>query len=136
MVMAIRDSLNEFGFYQPLHLLGTGNPLAIAVLAAAGADSFDGLEWCRTAVDRETALLYHHQQYDFFRYQTVLSSSPFVRAGATDPKTSFIAKMALHNVDFYMEWSGQVSENVRKGTLDQFLAMQLPKGGSRICFVS
>lgn len=128
MIMIIRDTLNELGFYQPLHLLGTGNPLAIAVFAAAGADSFDGLEWCRTAVDRETALLYHHQQYDFFRYQTALSSSAVVQAAATDPKASFVGRLALHNIDFYFEWSSAVRDNLRRGTLDRFLAMKLPKG--------
>jgi hypothetical protein len=37
-----------------------GNPWSIAVLTAAGADSFDGLEWCRVTVDRRTAQLHHN----------------------------------------------------------------------------
>ena len=48
----IRQELDALPFYQPIHLLGTGNPWSIAALAAAGADSFDGLEWCRVVVDR------------------------------------------------------------------------------------
>jgi queuine/archaeosine tRNA-ribosyltransferase len=127
-VMAIRHHLNELGFYQPVHLLGTGNPLSIAVFAAAGADSFDGLEWCRTTVDRDTGRLYHHQQYDFFNYQTALSSSSVVQAAATDRNTSLMGRMALHNVDFYFEWLTLLQDHISEGTMDRFLPVQLPKG--------
>jgi len=36
--------------------------------------------------------------------------------------------MALHNVDFFVEWSGQVRENVKNGTVDRLLVEKLPKG--------
>ena len=65
-VRRIRGELDKLPFYQPLHLLGTGNPWSIAVLAAAGADSFDGLEWCRVVVDRNSDRLHHFQHFDFF----------------------------------------------------------------------
>ena len=52
-VQRIRKALNALGKYYPLHLLGTGNPLSLIALATAGADSFDGLEWCRTVADYE-----------------------------------------------------------------------------------
>jgi queuine/archaeosine tRNA-ribosyltransferase len=45
-VRQIRKALNELDFYCPLHLLGTGNPVSIIAYTIAGADSFDGLEWC------------------------------------------------------------------------------------------
>ncbi|HEY1265194.1 MAG TPA: toll/interleukin-1 receptor domain-containing protein, partial [Terriglobales bacterium] len=69
-VFLIRRALDELGYYQSLHLLGTGNPLTIAILAAVGADSFDGLEWCRTVADSQSGRLYHMQQYDLFRWQS------------------------------------------------------------------
>jgi len=65
-VKSIRASLNELGKYYPLHLLGTGNPMSLIPFAEAGADSFDGLEWCRTVSDWETLALYHFQHLDFF----------------------------------------------------------------------
>jgi len=65
-VIKIREKLNTIGRYQPIHILGTGNPLSILILAAAGADLFDGLEWCRTVADRDTGFLFHHQQFEFF----------------------------------------------------------------------
>ena len=39
-VRQIREELDKLPFYQPLHLLGTGNPLSIAVLTAAGCGQF------------------------------------------------------------------------------------------------
>jgi queuine/archaeosine tRNA-ribosyltransferase len=127
-VYAIRSALNELGFYQPLHLLGVGNPLSIAIFAAAGADSFDGLEWCRTVVDQESGLLYHHQQYDFFRYQTLLSQSAVVQSAADDPATSFVAKMAFHNLDFFAAWMAEIRRHTAAETLDRFLVRKLPHG--------
>ena len=53
-VRKIRETLNTLGTYYPVHLLGTGNPLSIITYAFAGADSFDGLEWCQTTVDHDT----------------------------------------------------------------------------------
>jgi hypothetical protein len=34
-----------------LHILGTGNPIALILFALAGAETFDGLEWCKTTID-------------------------------------------------------------------------------------
>lgn len=100
-VRRIREELAELPFYQPLHLLGTGNPWSIAVLGAAGADSFDGLEWCRVAVDHETGRLHHYQHFDFFRYQAELSDSPVTKEALRMPSVTFPAKVAFHNLDFY-----------------------------------
>lgn len=43
----IRAALDGSSPESALHLLGTGNPISILVYAIAGADSFDGLEWCQ-----------------------------------------------------------------------------------------
>ena len=50
-VRRIRRVLDNTGRYRLIHILGTGNPYSILLLAAAGADLFDGLEWCRTVAD-------------------------------------------------------------------------------------
>jgi queuine/archaeosine tRNA-ribosyltransferase len=86
-----------------LHLLGTGNPLSILVYAMAGADSFDGLEWCRTTVDYQTAKLHHVSQWDMFSQQSGLQlrKLPY-RAGAL-----------IHNLRFYSQWMDQIRWAIR-----------------------
>src|SRR5690242_15258960 len=42
----IRKALNSLPGYVCLHLLGTGNPFSLLLFSAAGADTYDGLEWC------------------------------------------------------------------------------------------
>lgn len=62
----IRTSLNELGHYTPIHLLGTGNPFSLLLFAHAGADTFDGLEWCQTCIDENTFQVYHFQLRELF----------------------------------------------------------------------
>jgi hypothetical protein len=130
-VVRIRRSLNELGFYQPLHLLGTGNPMSIAILAAAGADSFDGLEWCRLAADNASAALYHFQQYEFFAYQTQFAASTVSKTAATDKSISFAGRVVMHNLDFFQEWISEIRQHMERGKIETFLAEKLPKGVMR-----
>ena len=128
IVKQIRKELNRLGRYQPIHILGTGNPISIAILAAAGADFFDGLEWCRTVVDRHTGLLYHHQQYDFFQNQTkTISRFNFVRDIADNKDIDITLKMALHNLDFFHEWMEEIQHNIENERISEMLACYLPK---------
>jgi hypothetical protein len=101
MVQKIRNELNCLAYYQPLHILGTGNPWSLAVLAAAGADTFDGLEWCRMVVDRDKNRLHHFQHYDFFKYQTEYADSIIARDAYSDPRVDFAGKVAFHNLDYF-----------------------------------
>jgi hypothetical protein len=129
VVFEIRKKLDELGFYQPVHLLGTGNPLSIAVLAAAGADSFDGLEWCRTVADHETGHLHHFQHYDFLSWQTAFAMSPVVREAAQDANVSFAGKAVLHNLDVFETWMQELRESIKTGKVERFLAeKRIPKG--------
>lgn len=91
-VREMRKALDSLGFYCPLHLLGTGNPLSILIYTLAGADSFDGLEWCHAAVDHSTGLLYHFHQWDLLSNQTEWGRTadlPYIQA------------VLLHNLSFY-----------------------------------
>lgn len=128
VIAAIRAALNELGWYQPIHLLGTGNPLSLAIFAAAGADTFDGLEWCRTATDHETGLLYHFQQYDFFRHQTRSASNPVVRIAADAPGVSYNARVAFHNLEFLRIWINDLQKDITHSRIDRLLRDFLPKG--------
>jgi len=94
-VRRIRRALDELSFYCPLHLLGTGNPLSIAAYAMAGADSFDGLEWCQTVVDHETGMLLHFQQWDFVKRQTKWGKGSML---------PYIQSALMHNLTFYRQF--------------------------------
>jgi len=104
-VQRIRRALDEIAFYCPLHLLGTGNPISIAAYAMAGADSFDGLEWCQTVVDHETGMLLHFQQWDFVKSQTQWGGNAVL---------PFIQSVLMHNLQFY----NQFMQDLRNALMD------------------
>ena len=108
----IREALNTLGTYYPLHLLGTGNPLSIITYALAGADSFDGLEWCQTTVDHETGRLLHFQQWDLIRHQT--------KWGEPSP-LPYIQSVLMHNLYFYQEFMVRLREAIRSDDTESFL---------------
>lgn len=121
-VSKIRHTLNRLGFYQPIHILGTGNPLSILILAAAGADLFDGLEWCRTVVDRETGFLFHHQQFDFFQTQSSdMARYEIVRSAMKEPDVALNLKMGLHNLDFFYEWMEELQEKIKSNNVSAMI---------------
>ncbi len=121
-IVGIREKLNTLGYYQPIHILGTGNPLSILILAAAGADLFDGLEWCRTVADRETGFLFHHQQFDLFKTQSrEMARFSIVREAMLETNTSLIFKMGLHNLDFFYGWMEELQNNIHVGSISEML---------------
>lgn len=130
-VRHIREELDKLPFYQPLHLLGTGNPLSIAVLTAAGADSFDGLEWCRVAVDRDTGRLHHFQHFDFFIYQALLANSRVTIDAVNDERVDFAGKVAFHNLDFYASFTKELQQSAERNTLHAFVVGFLGKANTR-----
>jgi hypothetical protein len=115
-VSEIRCALNATGRYVGLHLLGTGNPISLAIYSLAGADSFDGLEWCRTVVDYETGFLFHFSQADFFKTQT--------RWGESD--IGFQARTLAHNLEFYNIWMSRLRENIRANKGRDFCKIHFP----------
>lgn len=122
-VLAIRNALDKLDRYVALHLLGTGNPISIALYSAMGADSFDGLEWCQTVVDHDTALLYHLSQADFFATQTAWSEAGL----------SFQARTLAHNLEFYASWMQQLREAISKGEVVDFCRQNFPSHVFRHC---
>ncbi len=116
-VRQIRRALNELDFYCPLHLLGTGNPISMIAYTIAGADSFDGLEWCQTVVDHKTALLHHFQQWDFMREQTewgVNGSLPFTQS------------VLMHNLDFYAAFTRRMQQSTDDHALYDIVESFIP----------
>jgi queuine/archaeosine tRNA-ribosyltransferase len=116
-VRRLREALDELGFYCPLHLLGTGNPLSIAVYAMGGADSFDGLEWCQTVVDHETGRLFHFQHWDLFKVQTSWGDS-----GALP----YIQSALMHNLEFYRTFMANLRQALIGDTPEAFLRRYAP----------
>jgi len=98
MVKAIREELNKLPYYQPLHLLGTGNPWSIAILSAAGADTFDGLEWCRYTINPDLEGINHFHHFDLF-------------SALDDPTIGFAGSVAFHNMDYYKSF-GNIMHNM------------------------
>jgi TIR domain len=109
----IRDSLRELYFYQPIHILGTGNPASIALLTAAGADSFDGLEWCRYVLDGKTHTLHHFQHYDLYKWQDESAVSPVTRAAILDANVRYSGRAVFHNLDIYTSWLNKMRAAMR-----------------------
>lgn len=115
-VAAIRKELNDLGRYVALHLLGTGNPISIALYVAMGADSFDGLEWCQTSVDHETGCLFHLSQANFFDTQTDWAATGL----------SFHASTLAHNLEFYTSWMDRLRVMDSKGMVVDFCRLNFP----------
>lgn len=115
-VVALREKLNSTGRYVGLHLLGTGNPISIALYSWAGADSFDGLEWCQTVVDHDTGLLFHLSQSDFFKQQTAWGEDDI----------SFHARTLAHNLTFYTDWVQRLRQSIRADSCIDFCRFNFP----------
>ncbi|MDL2403083.1 toll/interleukin-1 receptor domain-containing protein [Rhizobium mayense] len=129
-VRALRRTLDQLPSYQPLHCLGTGNPWSIALLAAAGADSFDGLEWCRMAIDHATNRLNHYQHYDFFVYQTEFSDSQVTLAAIDDDRVDYAGKVAFHNLDYYRSFAAKLYEHAHTDRMEAFILKILGDGAT------
>jgi queuine/archaeosine tRNA-ribosyltransferase len=121
-VRDIRRALNELGKYYPIHLLGTGNPISMIAFAAAGADSFDGLEWCRTVADYNNGHMFHFQHFDCFNEQYLSRiQSPEIRKIITDPGASYVARVACYNLDFFNDWSKTMQDMIATDQIEHLL---------------
>ena len=58
----------------------------------AGAQSFDGLDWCQTVVDYQNADLHHYQHIDLYSYQS---------KEGKNTNLPFLARCFIHNLEFY-----------------------------------
>ena len=111
-IRRIREALNALEVYCPLHILGTGDPLAIISYVLAGADSFDGLEWCQTVVDHETGKLSHFQQWDLIRHQT---------EWGIHRELPFVQTVLMHNLYFYRQFMQKLRDAVQHQQLESLI---------------
>lgn len=111
-VTKLRKELNRFDDYLFIHLLGTGNPYSLLLFSLAGADSFDGLEWCQTTVNSDTALLYHFQQRDLIEDECVFCK---------DTDLDYSLKTLGHNLTFYSAWMKNIRDALERQSVSDLL---------------
>lgn len=111
-VTNLRKELNKLDNYTFIHLLGTGNPFSLLLFSLAGADSFDGLEWCQTTVNSETALLYHFQQRELIN-----DNCTFCKSGELDYNLTTLG----HNLTFYNDWMKKIQDAIEANSEEDLL---------------
>jgi hypothetical protein len=121
-VMSVRRALDELGFYQPLHILGTGNPMTIAALSVCGGDSFDGLEWCRTAANYDSHNLMHFQHFDLLSgYYDSRMSNKAAKSIVEHEEAPFALRAASYNYDYFCYWMREVQHWIRTDQPERLL---------------
>lgn len=116
-LVRVRESLGAERSIR-LHLLGTGNPASMLLYALAGADSFDGLEWCQTVVDHESGHLHHLAHYPLFQHQT--------RYGAA-AELPPMARALAHNLEFFAKWESELVSAREAGRVRELVATRIPR---------
>lgn len=112
MIRRIRSELNRFGDYVPLHLLGTGHPVSLLAYSAAGADSFDGLEWCRQIVDATAGELLPFEYWDFCRR---------TKSGSVPSEWPWFVEPIVNNLKFYRDFEKRLQTAVTTGGIGEML---------------
>lgn len=131
-VKEIRKKLNSLSWYQPLHILGTGNPTTLAALAVCGADTFDGLEWCRTAANYEHNSLMHFQQFDLLKNAfTSRMAYEQARKMASLEGAPFAFRAASYNFDYFSNWSSLVRDSAHSAK-PQTIFQGIPQVGAEL----
>lgn len=121
-IIEIRETMNAINSEQIIHILGTGNPISIMLYYFAGANTFDGLDWCQTVVDFDTAKLHHYQHLDLYKHQS---------KSGLDMDYSFMTRCYLHNLEFYTWWTSELknihTSNDKEKMLERYLPNQISK---------
>ncbi|MDI1267553.1 MAG: hypothetical protein PSV40_00415 [Polaromonas sp.] len=124
-VAKIRRNLNSLGRHISVHLLGTGNPLSMALFSQAGADSFDGLEWCQTVVDYQSKQLHHFSHAALF-----LNQGRWAQA-----ESSYEVKTLAHNLDFYGDWNEVIRQAVADSSVEELVVNSFPPYAHASCLI-
>lgn len=117
-ISKIRMKLKSLEEYQHLHILGTGNPISILIYSLCGADSFDGLDWCQTVVDYNSATLHHWQHLDFFTNQSDY---------AKDKNLDYFVRLLAHNLSFYKIWMDEIQNKLKENMLGDMIEKYISK---------
>jgi hypothetical protein len=113
----IRRTLDEVAPATPIHLLGTGHPVSLAIYSLFGADTFDGLELTYACVDPKTDSL-----VDFHHRELVQPAST-----AETPEVLDYHQATLHhNLAYMRDWILRLQTAHRNGTARDFLCSMVP----------
>lgn len=107
----IRRKLSSLSFYQPLHILGTGNPISMAMFFGAGADSFDGLEWCRVAINALDGSIHHPHNFDVISTHCESINSDIFREMASNEDVFYMDRIFYNNYGFLSEFVSKLRSN-------------------------
>lgn len=117
-ILKIKQKLSTLKKYKRIHILGTGNPISILLYSAFGVDSFDGLDWCQTVVDYDSAILHHSLQLDFYAHQSELGNMEDI---------SYNTRLLAHNLEFYLLWMKEINKEIQNNSIQDMLKYYLPK---------
>lgn len=119
-VKKIRDEISKNRPDLIIHVLGAGNPASILCYSLLGANSFDGLSWCRSAIDPSNGQEHDFSQMGLFK----------CNCKACLEEKSYTNKTLLHNLIFYNNFCKEINESVAEGKIQALLNKYLPKGAS------
>ena len=99
----IRRALSATDPRNVLHVLGCGDPVVMALLACAGVDSFDSVDWSRWAMDTETLEWACADRLEFMGCEC---------AACARDGTDTLARMWGHNLLFYEGFTERLREAI------------------------
>ncbi len=114
-IRKIRAHLDMLDQYVLLHILGTGNPISMALFAFEGADSFDGLEWCQNVIDHSTGNLHHLSHSEFY----------LLKSKWNDINAPHIVRTIAHNLEYFSSWLDALRDARRNHSYLTFLERRL-----------
>lgn len=117
-ISKIRQKLSTLKKYTKIHILGTGNPISLLLYSAFGVDSFDGLDWCQTVVDYDSATLHHSLQLDFYAHQSKFGNMKEI---------SYNTRLLAHNLEFYLLWMEEINKEIANNSIQEMLKYYVPK---------
>lgn len=111
-VQKVRKILDEDNPANILHILGCGNPIAMALFVMSGADSFDSIDWSRWTIDPKTL-----EFTDFAHLSLIDCKCKVCRMSNMDSTL----RVLLHNLLFYQNFIQELQQAVIYKTELKFL---------------
>jgi queuine/archaeosine tRNA-ribosyltransferase len=114
-VIAARRMLNEDDPGNLLHILGCGNPLSMLLYSYCGADTYDSLDWLKSAINPSNYLLYDLSHLILIHCNCQVCTEPPYR------DADYSQKVLLHNLLFYQNFIMQLQSLIRNDNLEAYL---------------
>lgn len=114
-IFNIRQTIDEYGNDQMLHILGCGHPLSIAVFCYCGADIFDSRDWYLKTIDIANLL-----QHDFSHLELLNCKCKACQSSKKNKLNSYVATV-YHNINAYIQLINLLQRNIKRNKLQQLL---------------